>query len=144
MMAPRPRVQRNLQTLGILWCVYAAYRVMAALIAMFVLHVLARRALFGANWPFSHPVDPNMNFHAGWLEALVPLIGIAVAFSVVLAVLTGYSLLNRKPWGRTLAIVAGILALIKFPTGTALGIYTLWVLAPETSGIEYDAIADGS
>jgi hypothetical protein len=36
------------------------------------------------------------------------------------------------------------LALLKFPFGTALGIYTLWVLAPSTSGMEYDAIADRS
>jgi hypothetical protein len=142
MMAPSPRVQRNLQTLGILWLVYAAYRVVAALIGMFVLHVLARRSWSGGDWPFSHPGGPSMNFHAGLLEALVPVIAVAVAFSVALALLAGYGLLNRKPWGRTVAIVAGILALIKFPMGTALGIYTLWVLAPEVSGIEYDALAE--
>ena len=43
-----------------------------------------------------------------------------------------------------LAIIAAILALLKFPIGTALGIYTLWVLAPGASGLEYDAIADRS
>ena len=32
--------------------------------------------------------------------------------------------------GSDVAIVAAILALLKFPFGTALGIYTLWVLAP--------------
>ena len=31
-----------------------------------------------------------------------------------------------------LAIVVAILALLKFPIGTALGIYTLWVLAPSS------------
>jgi hypothetical protein len=61
-----------------------------------------------------------------------------------LALFTGYGLLQRRPWGRTIAIVAAILALLKFPFGTALGIYTLWVLAPSTSGMEYDAIADRS
>jgi hypothetical protein len=50
----------------------------------------------------------------------------------------------HKSWGRILAIVIGILALITIPFGTALGIYTLWVLAPSTSGAEYDAIADHS
>ncbi len=53
-------------------------------------------------------------------------------------------LLNRRPWGRTVAIIVAILALVKFPFGTALGIYTLWVLAPGASGLEYDAIADRS
>jgi hypothetical protein len=52
--------------------------------------------------------------------------------------------MTRKPWGRVLAIIAAILALLKIPFGTALGIYTLWVLAPAASGMEYDAIADQS
>jgi hypothetical protein len=56
----------------------------------------------------------------------------------------GISLLARKPWGRVLGIVVAILSLVKFPVGTALGIYTLWVLAPAESGLEYDAIADRS
>jgi hypothetical protein len=43
-----------------------------------------------------------------------------------------------------LAIVAGVLVLFKPVLGTALGIYTLWVLAPSVSAMEYDAIADHS
>jgi hypothetical protein len=31
--------------------------------------------------------------------------------------------------------------LLKIPFGTALGIYTLWVLAPVQSGQEYDMVA---
>jgi hypothetical protein len=66
---------------------------------------------------------------------------IITSVGALLALITGVSLLMRKPWGRILAIVVGILALITVPFGTALGIYTLWVLAPATSGAEYDAIA---
>jgi hypothetical protein len=40
-----------------------------------------------------------------------------------------------------LGIVLAFLALIRIPFGTALGIYTLWVLLPESSGQEYDALA---
>jgi hypothetical protein len=61
-----------------------------------------------------------------------------------LAFLVGFSLLRRKPWGRVLGIVVAILSLLKFPVGTALGIYTLWVLVPAESAMEYDAIADHS
>ncbi len=72
------------------------------------------------------------------------MIAIATVVAAALALVTGFSLLTRRPWGRVLAIVAAILALLKFPLGTALGIYTLWVLAPGASGLEYDAIADRS
>ena len=76
---------------------------------------------------------------------LWPMVAVTTVICMAaLAILAGYGLLQRRPWGRTLAIVAAILALVKIPFGTALGIYTLWVLAPSTSGMEYDAIADRS
>jgi hypothetical protein len=36
--------------------------------------------------------------------------------------------------------VLGVLALIKIPFGTALGIYTLWVLAPRASWAEWETM----
>jgi hypothetical protein len=135
---PRPRVQRHLQTLGILWYVYAAYRGMAGLIGVFALNFMAR-SHFGDGWPMGH------GFFSGapsWMAALAPVIAVYTVVTVALAIFTGFSLLNRKPWGRTLGIVVAILALLKPVMGTALGIYTLWVLAPEASGMEYDAMTD--
>jgi hypothetical protein len=66
---------------------------------------------------------------------------VLVVILSVLSFLTGFALLTRKPWGRVLAIVVAILTLIKIPFGTALGIYTLWVLAPAASAAEWDATA---
>ncbi len=71
---------------------------------------------------------------------LVPVLASVTIVSAALAFITGYGLLSRRSWGRTLAIVAAVLALFKFPFGTGLGIYTLWVLAPGESGAEYDSI----
>jgi hypothetical protein len=73
---------------------------------------------------------------------MLPFIATMIAVSAGLALLVGYSLLTRRPWGRTLAIIVAILSLLKIPFGTAIGIYTLWVLAPADSGAEYDSIAD--
>jgi hypothetical protein len=79
-----------------------------------------------------------------WIGGFWPIIAVATVFAAALALVAGFGLLNRRPWGRVVAIIAAILALLKFPLGTALGIYTLWVLAPGASGLEYDAIADRS
>jgi hypothetical protein len=78
-----------------------------------------------------------------WM-GLLPVIATITVLAAAIALFAGWSLLNRKPWGRTLGIIVAILALFKIPVGTALGIYTLWVLAPGASGMEYDAIADRS
>jgi hypothetical protein len=132
-----PRVRRNVQTLGVLWCVYGVYRLAIGLIGTFFLQAVAFRH-FGGGWPFwgqSHFMGPV------WPSALVHLVMGLTILSTALALLTGFALLTRQPWGRTLAIVVGILSLIRLPLGTALGIYTLWVLAPAVSGAEYEEIA---
>jgi hypothetical protein len=135
-----PRVQGHLKTLGILWCIYGGYRVLLGLGASLFLMGLSRGGFFERFSP-----DHNFPF------AMMPMMGGLATFvfivsiiSAALAFITGYALLNRKSWGRTLAIVAAVLSLIKIPAGTALGIYTLWVLVPGHSGVEYDALADHS
>ena len=84
------------------------------------------------------------NFGSQWLAALVPVVGVISVIGAVLAFAVGLSLLARKPWGRVLGVVVAILTLFRPLLGTALGIYTLWALAPAASGAEYDAIADRS
>jgi hypothetical protein len=78
------------------------------------------------------------------LTAFWPAIVVTLAFGLALSLLTGYALLTKQPWGRIIAIVAGILALFHPFLGTALGIYTLWVVAPGASGVEYDAMANNA
>jgi len=55
-------------------------------------------------------------------------------------ILVGWGLLNHRHWARVLAIVLGIVALLHPPFGTALGIYTLWVLLSDQGGAEYDRL----
>jgi hypothetical protein len=138
--AYQPRVERHVQTLGILWCVYGAYRALGGIVAAAILMGLSTPGFFGdwggmRNSPF--PFMPHFPFMGvlGVFVAVVTLVFAALSF------LVGFSLLNRKPWGRVLAMVVAILQLIKIPVGTALGVYTLWVLGPSASAAEYDAIA---
>jgi hypothetical protein len=137
-----PRVQRNLQTLGILWCVLGVYRVVSGLVGMMFLRAFTTHNFGDDNWIFGGrwhgPAFPI------WFSGLWPLVAVATVFTAALALIAGYGLLQRRPWGRIVAIIVAILALLKIPFGTALGIYTLWVLAPGASGLEYDAIADRS
>jgi hypothetical protein len=136
-----PRVQQHVQTLGILWCVYGAYRATTGIIAALILMGISTPGFIsGFGVPRGLPFMP----FAPWMGGLATLIVVLTSIGAVLDLATGVSLLMRKSWGRILAIVIAILSLIRIPFGTALGIYTLWVLAPSTSGAEYDAIADRS
>ena len=71
-----------------------------------------------------------------------PLITVIVIGRTILCVLTGLALSRRAPWARILAIVVAFLTIIKPISGTALAIYTLWVLLPSLSGQEYEQMAE--
>lgn len=58
------------------------------------------------------------------------LIGLIVVLSLP-SIVGGWALLAGKSWGRVLMIILGFLDLLNVPFGTALGIYTLWVMLRE-------------
>ena len=59
-------------------------------------------------------------------------VGTAIASFLILVslpgMIAGLGLLKMRPWARIVAIVVGVLHILSFPFGTALGVYTLWVL----------------
>ncbi|MHC1763915.1 MAG: hypothetical protein AB9869_06350 [Verrucomicrobiia bacterium] len=58
-------------------------------------------------------------------------IGGLIAILSIPGIIGGWALLAGKEWARVLIIVLGILELIHFPLGTALGVYTLWIMFAE-------------
>lgn len=43
----------------------------------------------------------------------------------------GIGLLKRKSWARYIVLIVGCVKLFEIPIGTALGVYTIWVLTNE-------------
>ena len=74
-------------------------------------------------------------------SAIVGIAGgfLAVFFGAMAAcqLIAGWGLLQRKPWARILTIVLGVISLIRIPFGTALGIYTLWVLLSKEGAAQF-------
>lgn len=102
------------------------------------LHI-AMGALFAVSGLFVLFFFGGIGLASGEADALAVLgaIGLAVCLFLLLiglpGFLTGWGLLNRRPWARMAAIVLGILNLVNVPFGTALGIYTLWLLFEDDS-----------
>lgn len=76
-----------------------------------------------------------------------PLLSIIAAMLFLLAagqICVGWGLMQRQRWARIAAVILGILSLFHPPVGTALGIYTLWVLLANNAGTEYEQLARAS
>ena len=132
------RVRRNIGLLSVLWMINGVLRLLET-VAFTLIGPLLLPRIFGAHawagwdFPFRWSMWP---FSMGlvWISVLFG------AFGIVHLVLA-WGLSERKTWARPLGLVVGFLALLRFPLGTALGIYTLWVLLPEPSRREYDQFA---
>jgi len=131
-------VRRNIRGLAILWMISGILRLMGIgwmmiFGRMFIPHM--------QGW-----MGPGGGPFFGWsLDSIVSRgifsAGIVLALFGVLHLVLAWGLFERDPWAPFLGLVLGFLALLRFPLGTALGIYTLWVLLPETSGKEYERLA---
>jgi hypothetical protein len=80
-------------------------------------------------------------FITGAVGAFVAGLLIVISLPGIIA---GFGLLKYRQWGRILAIIIGVLHLLSFPFGTALGVYALYVLlnaeAPAIFGVQQGAI----
>lgn len=70
------------------------------------------------------------------LSIVGTLVGMFMFVLAVPGLIAGVGLLKRKSWARLLAIVISLLNLLNFPLGTALALYSLFVLF-QTSATEY-------
>jgi len=135
-VAARPagdgRVGRNINLLAAFWLANGILRFFGVAWWM-----IFRRLIFDGGWPFAN-FDPGLRslIWGGLFSS-----GVFLTLFGVLHLVLAWGLYERQPWARVLGIVVGCLALIRIPFGTALGIYTLWVLAPESSGREYEEMA---
>jgi hypothetical protein len=125
------RVRRNINIVAGLWLANGILRLMGV-----AWWLIFRRLVFDSGWPFGN-WEPEFRslVWTGMFSA-----GIFLAVFGAIHLLLAWGLYERQPWARMLGIVVACLALIRIPFGTALGIYTLWVLAPESSEREYDAM----
>jgi hypothetical protein len=132
---PTPsRVQQHVNLLGILWLAASALDAVGGVILLIVGNTLFPHLReFAGKDADQVPV--------GFLTALLTVLGVIVLAKAVGGFLTGRGLIQHEGWARVGALVLGFISLFNIPLGTALGVYTLWVLMPGNSQQDYEALA---
>jgi hypothetical protein len=124
------RLSRHLRLLGILWLAAGALNFLGAFAAWFAGDVILPM-LLGRGLP-----------------AFIPLLVKGAAFFMFVkaaaCAAAGWGLLERESWARLLTLVLAFVSLFNPVLGTALGIYTLWVLLPRQSQEEYQRMAQAA
>jgi len=126
------RVQEHVRLLGLFWMALSAFNTIGGI----VLYVLAN-TLFARVNQMGEPVGPT------FLRPLLSTIALLLFAKAACGFIAGWGLLQHEPWARVLALVLSFISLFtNIPFGTALGIYTMWVLLPAQSEQEYEALAE--
>jgi hypothetical protein len=126
MLPVRSRIAGHIRLLGIFWLAISAFRLIPGLFLL---------AFFRPGNQVLPSDFPPFVFD------LLQTVGWVFVGAAVLGVSAGWGLLEKQPWARMLAIVLGCFSLIEAPFGTAIGIYTLWVLLPAKSEQEYSQMS---
>jgi hypothetical protein len=130
MMKPLPgRVQRHVHLLGILWLGLSSFNALAGVAVYVVNNIIFVPEGSGAHAPvFLHP--------------LLSVVGTVLLGKAALGFLAGWGVMHREQWARPLLLVLAFISLFtNVPFGTALGVYTLWVMLPVDSEQEYETLA---
>jgi hypothetical protein len=125
LMPRQGRIAGHIRLLGILWLAMSALRLIPGLFLM----AFASTKLLPDEVP-------------AFVHALLPAIGMVFLFCAGVGIAAGWGLLAHQSWARMLTIIFGAFSLVDLPFGTALGIYTLWVLLPAESEQEYRTMAE--
>jgi len=135
----RSRVREHVRLVGILWMAYSALHVVAG-----VALIVVAQVIFGSLHGAIHVPDGPPPQVTIWLRPLLSFVGWLILAKAAAGFIAGWGLLQRLEWARIFALVVGFIALLNVPLGTALGIYTLWVLLPRQSDDEYKALAQAA
>jgi hypothetical protein len=125
------RVQEHLRFIGILWLALSVINAIGAAVLLIMGNVFFPHLRELPNVPSDVPT--------GFLSSLFCFLGTVILLKAIAGFFAGWGLLQRERWARTLTLVLSFLALLNIPLGTALGVYSLWVLLPEQSEREYQA-----
>jgi hypothetical protein len=118
--------------LAILWMAYSALNVISGVMTIAIADTVVRNI----GRIIQMPAEVSLVLHPIMVSA-----GVLTLVKAAASFLAGWGLLQREPWARILALVVAFIGLLNLPLGTALGIYTIWVLLPTESDQEYRSLA---
>jgi hypothetical protein len=125
------RVEQNIRVLAILWLVVAGIDALGG-IFMWVVGSAIFASMAQMNAPPGMPI--------GFMQAVFGALGFLILIKAAVDFVVGWGLLKRKPWARLVTIILSFFTVLSFPLGTALGVYSLWVLLPAQSEREFSQL----
>ncbi len=108
------------ENVTILAALHIAYSIIGIIIGTTILIILGGAGIVSC--------DPEAIAITGTIAIFVYTI---ILIFAIPGLIGGIGLLKKKPWARILVLIVGCVRLFDIPVGTALGVYSIWVLTKE-------------
>ena len=113
-------MQKHVDLIGILWIAMGVFDIFIGFVAFWI--------LFGISFL------PDMDYEAPIiLRSVGAGVGVFLLILAIPKIIAGIGLLKKQEWGRILTLIVAFLALLSFPLGTALAIYSFVILIKDES-----------
>ena len=120
--------------LGIAHLGYAAFQLLMTIVMMVFVGALmadiSRNTARMGHDPFG-----------GFMSVIFVFAGVVQLAFTIPSIVAGYGFLKRRPWAKIAGIVAGVVAAMSFPIGTALTVFTFLFLFSNAGKQLYDHAA---
>ncbi len=133
------RVARHGQMLGILWIVYSC---LTLLVGSMMIFIVERLLPVIVRYQQPQQSGPPPEVIVALLQPILHVVVVIILIKGAAGIIAGIGLLQRAGWSRILAVVVGCISLLSFPFGTAIGVYSLWVLLGPASEAEFRQFAE--
>ena len=128
----------KMRALSTVWFIYGGLALVTGFVGMAFMNAWFNGHGSWMQGPWGHTPFPPF-----WFGPMIRFGWTFVIARSVLALMAGYGLMERAPWGRMVAIVAAFLSILKFPFGTAIGVWTLIMLMGYRNTTLYEQISQG-
>jgi len=131
-------MEKHVQLVGIL---NIAYRSVLLMISVLLCSLIAWISPLIRGQFYRHNDLPLEFFN--FIPLIICTFAAILFVASIVGIIGGIGVLKRKEWGRILTLIISFLNLLHIPIGTALGVYTLWVLMNDQSVKIFNPTAGG-
>jgi len=108
-------MENHVKAVGIIHIAFSVFGILIAVVLFTVLNIVAKM--------------PDVDEEA---MRVLQIVGMVVPWFMIVVslpgIVGGIGLLKQQGWARILILIKAFLDLVSFPIGTAIGIYSIWVL----------------
>ena len=127
----------KVKALSIVWFIYSGFSLVVGIAGL----AFAKAFLNGFLPQLLHNQDSTVNMPLWFFPAILHVAMVFLVVRSALALAAGIGLWQRAEWGRIVAIVASVFSLLRFPLGTALGVWTMVTLLGYRNSTLYEQLS---